>query len=241
MTSTNKVFKFARLKLLSLEYDFRDFGTAETVDDWAQEVTITVWQKLHTFKGEPSSFYAWVHKICFSKVVKAFTNLKAEQRNKESLVVDKRTEDRTYRADNPNMYDQGNWSGSLHQDARVVAILKFLQVWSSPDETQHEKLKAIWSELVPKSFFKIGESLETSLKKIRENLRLDVTDLEIWALKADDPKLSSAGIGRRLTKPLTNKAVDARLAAMKAMLTHNGYIVRREHQEAEEDLLTKAG
>jgi len=42
------VNEFAFMKLSHLEYepDFRQFGSAETADDWAQNVTIKVWQEL---------------------------------------------------------------------------------------------------------------------------------------------------------------------------------------------------
>lgn len=85
------VNEFAFLKVRHLEHDFKDFGSAETADDWAQEVSIKVWQNLEQFANNPAStpasFYSWVHKIAFNQATDAFNLLYEERRIKVDLTV----------------------------------------------------------------------------------------------------------------------------------------------------------
>jgi len=61
------VSKFARNKLYPLEHEFKDHGTAETVDDFAQEVLIEVWETMPQKKfATPAKFYAWINRLCFT-------------------------------------------------------------------------------------------------------------------------------------------------------------------------------
>lgn len=73
------ILEFAKLKVFHLEHDFKDMGSAETADDWAQDVAINVWQKLPTFKGTPEGFYAWLNRSAFNKATDAFRQLKKKQ------------------------------------------------------------------------------------------------------------------------------------------------------------------
>lgn len=82
------VRKFAYMKLYHLEHDFKDFGSAETVDDWTQDVSIRVWQSLlKNDNRTPASFYAWVHKIAFNKGNASFNKLAAERATAVPLFV----------------------------------------------------------------------------------------------------------------------------------------------------------
>jgi hypothetical protein len=58
------VSDFARLKVSHVEYDLRCEG-AETADDWAQDITVSVWEALEKdrFNVTPADFYSFVHKI----------------------------------------------------------------------------------------------------------------------------------------------------------------------------------
>jgi DNA-directed RNA polymerase specialized sigma24 family protein len=105
------VRKFATSKLIHLEHDFAEFGTAENTDDWAQEVTIKVWRGMDTTRT-PSSFYAWVHKIAFNQASASFNNLVEEQDVHASLtkpIRDKNGEDigDVGVKDNPELYTGG--------------------------------------------------------------------------------------------------------------------------------------
>ena len=100
---------FAYVKLYHLEHDFKDFGSAETVDDWAQEVVINVWQNLEKFEGNPKStpdnFYSWVHTIAYHKGTKAFACIDDERAVKVPLF--RKNEDgdgEGFEVDNPEIY-----------------------------------------------------------------------------------------------------------------------------------------
>lgn len=81
------VLEFARKKLYSLEYEFRDRGTAETVDDFAQEVAIEVWETMGGRKRSPATFYAWLNRLCFSKSKDAGKGLRRAVWEKEPLFL----------------------------------------------------------------------------------------------------------------------------------------------------------
>lgn len=99
------VRKFALVKLLHLEFDFKHLGTAETADDWAQDVCLSVWKGLETFEGSPESFYAWVHRIAYIRGTDAFNYLKGEQDIKAPMFVTNEDEDGTKNTEeNPAMY-----------------------------------------------------------------------------------------------------------------------------------------
>lgn len=109
--------KFAIAKMYDLEIDFVKTGTAETVDDWAQEVLIRVWQGLEGFSGVPESFYPWVHKIIFNRSTHAFNMLDDERSNKLSLTVTGWTGDDAkiaYDQENPEIYKSlGGYEGYI--------------------------------------------------------------------------------------------------------------------------------
>lgn len=103
---------FARVKLYYLEMEFSLVGTANTVDDYAQEVTIAVWSDLHNFKGDSRQFYSWLHSICFKKAADFFNELKDQKLKKEPLTYT--AEDKTFdeggaafeeEVDNPLLYE----------------------------------------------------------------------------------------------------------------------------------------
>lgn len=77
---------FAYKKLYYLEREFKSFGTSQTVDDWAQDVVVSVWQGLDKFDGEVDAFYSWVHKIIFNKSQAAFNYVLDERDGKKQKV-----------------------------------------------------------------------------------------------------------------------------------------------------------
>lgn len=115
------VTKFAYTKVYHLEYDFKDFGSYETADDWAQDVAVKVWIALKNgkFEGNGENFYSWIHKIAFNRATDAFNELEDEQRHKVSLTVEShRSSDpdgEEYEDDNPEIYssepDDTQWVG----------------------------------------------------------------------------------------------------------------------------------
>jgi DNA-directed RNA polymerase specialized sigma24 family protein len=122
------VRKFVYLKLYHLEYDFKDFGSAETVDDWTQDVTIKVWQELKEdrFEGTPAQFYSWVHKIAFNKASEAFNKLDEERATSVPLFI--KSDDGgdengdTYEEDNPAIYEDR--AGSDRSYVRIPASVQ---------------------------------------------------------------------------------------------------------------------
>ena len=120
------VRKFAYMKLCHLEFDFKGFGTAETVDDWAQDVVINVWQNLEkkTFKT-PALFYSWVHKIAFNQATDSFNYLIEEKSTEVPLMVKIRDEHGTDEEDeeeNPLIHSQSNNDHSIRIPASVQGI-----------------------------------------------------------------------------------------------------------------------
>jgi len=123
------VRKFAYMKLYHLEHDFKDFGSAETVDDWAQDVVFKVWQALDKdrFEGTPAEFYSWVHKIAFNRSTDAFNDLQDEKAIKVPLFIkskeggDENGDD--YEEENPAIYEEdGDASVAFHIPASVQGI-----------------------------------------------------------------------------------------------------------------------
>lgn len=78
-----RVREFVYSKVYHLEHEFRDTGSAETADDWAQDVLLDVWQALPSFNDTPEAFYSWVHKAAFNKASKSFNHL---QEHKDTFV-----------------------------------------------------------------------------------------------------------------------------------------------------------
>jgi RNA polymerase sigma factor (sigma-70 family) len=101
------VREFAYSKMYRLEIEFHDFGTSDTADDAAQEAVIAVWQGLGNFKGETGrAFYSWVNRICYSKRVDFFNEVKAQKTAKQPLVVSVSDESgETREEDNPEIYE----------------------------------------------------------------------------------------------------------------------------------------
>jgi RNA polymerase sigma factor (sigma-70 family) len=73
-------------------------------EDYAQEVAIRIWEKMHTFSGDPSSFYPWLHRICYTKGIQAYTKTTEESSKKVPLVVE--VEDSDGLEDNPLIYKE---------------------------------------------------------------------------------------------------------------------------------------
>jgi hypothetical protein len=106
------VNEFALVKLIYLEHvpDFRQFGSAETADDWAQEVSIKVWQELISKDSERTGeqFYAWVHKIAFNQAADSFNYLLDERATKVPLFVkgiDDQEDGEEHEIENPEIYE----------------------------------------------------------------------------------------------------------------------------------------
>jgi DNA-directed RNA polymerase specialized sigma24 family protein len=80
------VLEFAKIKLYFLELEFSNVGSSSTVDDYSQEVALSVWSNLPSFNGESdNSFYAWLHKICYNKANVFFNDLMHTRDSKEPV------------------------------------------------------------------------------------------------------------------------------------------------------------
>lgn len=176
------VRKFAFTKVSHLEYerDFEEFGSAETADDWAQDVTIKVWQMLETFHGTAAQFYSWTHKIAFNQATDAFNNLLKEKKTKVSLFV-KNEEDEGDDHDgdgesveNPIIHDQSGYGFSLQIPASVqgldLTICKLLLTEVRGKDDQHRG----------RTYAEVGHVLdmtenavETRLRKLRKRLKAE--------------------------------------------------------------------
>jgi RNA polymerase sigma factor (sigma-70 family) len=123
-----KVREFAYMKVYHLEFEFNKFGSAETADDWAQEISIKVWQGLEKFDNDPrstpESFYSWVHKIAFNQGLAAFNDLKKQKREKVGLTVKPRDEfgSEEEEEDNPEIYESKIRDSFIRIPASVTGI-----------------------------------------------------------------------------------------------------------------------
>ena len=91
-----------------IESKFRDIGTAETADDWAQDVVIKIWQQLtEGYEGTAANYYSYLNKAAFNKRVDA-TDLVLEKRaTMRALTVPVENDDSEEGTrDNPAIYNQ---------------------------------------------------------------------------------------------------------------------------------------
>ena len=77
------IFDFAKGKLTSKLYRLNE--SAQTPEDYAQDISIKVWSQIHTVHGD---FYAWLNRICFTEGADAFTETKEVQDNTLPLLVE---------------------------------------------------------------------------------------------------------------------------------------------------------
>jgi hypothetical protein len=135
------VRKFAFLKVSHLEYepDFKQMGSAETADDWAQEVTIKVWQELvkKDKKRTGEEFYSWVHKIAFNRATDAFNDLLKQKKTKIPMFVsneeevDQKGRTETFTEENPLIHAGADGYGSntlipAHVEGLDLTICKLM-------------------------------------------------------------------------------------------------------------------
>jgi len=113
---------FAYNKLYYIEYEFKNFGTAETVDDWAQNIVIDVWQQLDATMT-PDKFYAWVHKITYNHGVDAFNDVLKQKSQKVGLTTVVNGDDGPEEIDNPEIYkDSGGYDGRFRLPDEITGI-----------------------------------------------------------------------------------------------------------------------
>lgn len=185
------VREFAYTKVYHLEYDFKDFGSFETADDWAQEATINVWLALKDgkFEGNGEQFYSWIHKIAFNRATDAFNELENARAKKVSLTVasheggDPDAEE--YEDDNPDIYSSrpadGFWVGDGVDENGNVKYKRgnsFDGVFTIPKSVQGVDLSICRLILAGKNYAQIADILEMTetavtkrLQKLRKRLR----------------------------------------------------------------------
>lgn len=126
------VRKFAYSKVYHLEKEFRTIGTSETADDWAQDMTLKIWQLLT--KGgiaarsedytDAETFYNVVHRASFNQAIDGFHHLDDQLKNKVSLTVPSGEEDgEDEETDNPEIYR----GGAGYSDSSMADIPSDLQ------------------------------------------------------------------------------------------------------------------
>jgi RNA polymerase sigma factor (sigma-70 family) len=75
-------YAYNSLYVLEVDEGFRNFGSAETCDDWSQDISLKVWQNLQAgkFKGDTfASFHKWIWTICKNHRTDAFNDLREER------------------------------------------------------------------------------------------------------------------------------------------------------------------
>lgn len=173
------VRKFVYMKLYHLEHDFKDFGSAETVDDWTQDVSIRVWQSLlKDDRRSPASFYAWVHKIAFNEGNAAFNKLIKEKATKVPLMVPISDEDAGTDEDeqeNPELHEEEGYSSSVRIPASVQGVDRqicnlLLTTIRCAEDGRHRG----------RNYAEVGQVLnmteaavESRIRQIRKNIKTD--------------------------------------------------------------------
>lgn len=118
------ILAFAKLKIAYIEYEFFNLGTAGTVDDYAQESAIAVFKGLKKFRGNSESFYAWVHKICYTTASGLFNELHRQKVEKVAIFLEEKGDDgegSSFVEENPLLSARFGSGGNGHR--RVDDIL----------------------------------------------------------------------------------------------------------------------
>ena len=85
------ITEFAKGKIENRLWDLEE--VAQNSDDHAQQIAIYVWEHLSDFRGEPESFYPWLHRICFGEGWKAFNETKEYTNARVPVLVEAEDED----------------------------------------------------------------------------------------------------------------------------------------------------
>lgn len=131
-----RVRHFALTKVRHLEHDLKGTGTDDTPDDWAQNIALSVWRVLPTFKGSGEEFYSWIHKVCFNEATDVFnaatnsTKTSISRSSRLSLYVNDHTDDQEERL-HPEVnqeVSQREWRGRIPEsiqgvDRRICQLL----------------------------------------------------------------------------------------------------------------------
>jgi RNA polymerase sigma factor (sigma-70 family) len=155
------LFAFALNKINNKVFDKGD--GEHTAEDHAQDVTIYVWQHLGDFEGEPSTFYSWLHRICFRQAWKALNQYKASAKKFAPLLVE--DEDGSgAMEDNPLIYQRRN-------------TLKPIPARKIPDYVQgKDRIAAEWIgegmsyKFIAKSMGTTVKAVEMRVAKIRKRV-----------------------------------------------------------------------
>lgn len=153
-----EVNEFAKVKLYHLEVEFAKMGSANTVDDWAQDVTIKVWMALRDgqFKGTPSQFYSWLNKITFNEANDAFNELLKQQQTFVGLTVPSK--------------DEHGYTGEEEDNAELYkSDVKDFSIYIPPS-VQGDDLWICKLILFGWSYERIGRRLGVSEQAIKDRL-----------------------------------------------------------------------
>ncbi|MGA7524635.1 MAG: hypothetical protein WBW84_19450 [Acidobacteriaceae bacterium] len=171
---------FAYRKVYHLEYNFAGMGTAQTADDWAQDVALKIWTVLPRIPETVQSgqdFYSYLHKTAFNKASKAFNYLTGKILNEDGEVIGYRDEGRgkapltvmregedgeQFEDDNPEIYNRTTINESH---------------FTIPDSVQGKDLTICNLILTGKTYAHIGallgiteDAVKARLKRLRTKL-----------------------------------------------------------------------
>ena len=117
------VFNFAKSRMFHLEKQFADTGTFETVDDYAQEVTIAIFHRLPGFQGDGDDFMKWLNRITTIKIDQFHKQLKDKRDYYTGLSVNAKDEDgEEDEIDNPEIYKSGYIDNGLYIPESVTGL-----------------------------------------------------------------------------------------------------------------------
>ena len=121
-----EVVKFAKRKMYGVEMDNPKLGTIRTVDDYAQDVMVAVWQGLESksFLGGRPKFYAYVNKISHNTKQDFLAEIIHQRNHKVALTVPINNEYgiKEDEEDNPEIYDARDFDVRINIPASVQGI-----------------------------------------------------------------------------------------------------------------------
>jgi DNA-directed RNA polymerase specialized sigma24 family protein len=163
------VREFAFHKFLEIERKSRE--TAETADDWAQEVIIAVWQGLDKFEGSPEAFYSWIAKIAYNEKIDAANYLKEDKQTMVPLMVPMLDDDGNETdelTDNPAIYERSTGVEHVCIPDSVTGI-DYNICLSLMVGVHHERPDGTWGERA-KTYAEVAKELSMTEAEVKQRL-----------------------------------------------------------------------
>lgn len=212
---------FAYKKVYRLEIDFCDYGTAETADDWAQNICLDVMMGLQQ-ERTPEMFYAWVNKLTFNHKMDATGYIMEHKDAHAKLTVDVADEDggEVEEIDNPEIYGDGEKYKASRRYTRNVERIRKIK--------EHHSGSKSAKPAIPVKEKGVSRTIRT-MHMVYTNL--EGADLGICQLMSEHPNWSYARIGENLKGKLSATAVKKRVSRLRVMLQNKARAMQQGREQ----------